>query len=155
MFINTCAFLRPTFPQKLALCVPMFTYKANFWEKIGLKNEQVNMNEWVNGWTYKCIYRAATCAHTCALPCLVICSLVSLYSLTRVVTCAITRISTCNLRIWYLCATRPSSWKTLFTDSSNQLNYTFLNFFVFFICKRLPKHSIRLVYLPTLGGKCR
>ena len=25
--------------------VPMFTYKANFGEKVGLKNEQVNMNE--------------------------------------------------------------------------------------------------------------
>ena len=44
-FILTCAFLRPTFPPKLALCVPMFAYKANFGEKVGLKNAQVKVNE--------------------------------------------------------------------------------------------------------------
>ena len=110
-FILTCSFLRPTFPPKLALCVPMFTYKANFGGKVGLKNEQVKMNEWVNGWTCKCTYRVATCAFTCALACLVTRSLVSLHSLTRAVTCAITRTSTCTLRIWYLRATRPSSSK--------------------------------------------
>ena len=75
-FILTCSFLRATFPPKLALCVPMFTYKANFGGKVGLKNEQVKMNNWVNGWTCKCIYRVATCAVACALTCSVTCSLV-------------------------------------------------------------------------------
>ena len=65
----------------------------------------------------------ATCAFTCALACLVTHSHVSLHSLTRAVTCAITRTSTCTLRIWYLRATRPSSSKTLFTHSSKQLRY--------------------------------
>lgn len=46
---STSVFLRPTFPWKLALSVPMFTYKANFAGKVGRKNEQVKMNAWVNG----------------------------------------------------------------------------------------------------------
>lgn len=48
MFIITFAFFRPIFIKKLPLCVQMFTYKADFAGKVGLKNEEVKMNESVN-----------------------------------------------------------------------------------------------------------
>ena len=108
---------RPISLQKLLFCMQMFTYKADFGGKVGLRDEEVKMNESVNGWECKCIYREATCAITCALTCSVTCSC-WLHSLTRAVTCAITRVSTCS--VWYV--SRPSSWKTLFTYSSKQLN---------------------------------
>ena len=40
---------RPISLQKLLFCMQMFTYKADFGGKVGLRDEEVKMNESVNG----------------------------------------------------------------------------------------------------------
>lgn len=43
-----CIF-QANFLNNLPLCVHIFTYKADFGAKVGVKNEEVKMNEPVNG----------------------------------------------------------------------------------------------------------